>query len=70
MTKTLQKYPSLDQETRTGVETACAAFHLHRRPQTLRGWASDEDGPLRPKRIGRRLSWPTAALRELCGVAR
>lgn len=59
----------LDRETRAGVETDCAAFHLNRRPQTLRGWACHEDGPLRPLRVNGRLMWPTAKLRELCGVA-
>jgi hypothetical protein len=29
-------YVSRDRETRAGVETDCAAFHLNREPQTLR----------------------------------
>lgn len=58
----------LDRETRVGVETDCAAFHLNREPQTLRVWACRETGPLRPLRINGRLMWPTARLRELCGV--
>jgi hypothetical protein len=62
-------FVSLDRETRAGVETDCAAFHLNRRPQTLRCWAAFETGPLRPLRINGRLMWPTAALRKLCGVA-
>ena len=62
-------FVSLDRETRAAVETACAAFHLNRQPQTLRGWACNEDGPLRPLRINGRLAWPTAQLRKLCGVA-
>ena len=62
-------FVSLDRETRAAVETACAAFHLNRQPQTLRGWACNEDGPLRPLRINGRLAWPTAELRKLCGVA-
>jgi len=62
-------FVSLDRETRVGVETDCAAFHLNRRPQTLRCWAAFETGPLRPLRINGRLMWPTAALRKLCGVA-
>ena len=61
-------FVSLDRETRAAVETACAAFHLNRRPQTLRCWASREDCPLRPIRCHGRLMWPTAKLRELCGV--
>lgn len=62
-------FVSLDRETRTVVDTATAAHHLNRRPQTLRGWACHEDGPLRPVRIHGRLAWPTADLRKLCGVA-
>jgi hypothetical protein len=62
-------FVSLDRETRVGVETDCAAYHLNRRPQTLRCWAAFETGPLRPLRINGRLMWPTAALRKLCGVA-
>lgn len=61
-------FVSLDAETRAAVETACAAYHLNRQPQTLRGWACLENGPLRPLRINGRLAWPTAELRKLCGV--
>ena len=63
-----QTFPPLDRETRAAVETACAAFHLNRQPQTLRCWACLENGPLRPIRCHGRLMWPTAKLRELCGV--
>lgn len=63
------QFPPLEYETRAAVETACAAFHLTRQQQTLRGWASKEDGPLRPLRINGRLAWKTADLRKLLGVA-
>ena len=62
-------FVSLDRETRTAVETACAAFHLNRQPQTLRGWACLENGPLRPVRVLGRLAWPVAELRRVLGVA-
>ena len=62
-------FPPLDRETRAGVETDCAAFHLNRQPQTLRIWACKENGPIRPRRVNGRLYWPTAELRKLCGVA-
>ena len=62
-------FVSLDRETRAAVDTATAAYHLNRQPQTLRGWACLENGPLRPLRMNGRLMWPTARLRELCGVA-
>jgi hypothetical protein len=60
---------SLASETRAAVDTAAAAFHLNRQPQTVRAWACLENGPLRPLRMHGRLMWPTAKLRELCGVA-
>ena len=63
-------FVSLDAETRTAVDTATAAFHLSRRPQTLRGWACREDGPLRAVRLHGRLAWKTDDLRRLWGVAK
>lgn len=60
---------SLDRETRAAVDTETAAFHLSRKPQTLRVWASADSGPVRPLRVNGRLAWPVAALRELLGVA-
>ena len=56
-------------ETRIVVDTATAAFHLNRRPQTLRAWACYEDGPIRPKRVNGRLAWPVATLRSILGCA-
>jgi len=55
----------LELETRSHVETACAAFHLMRRPQTMRAYACLENGPIRPIRINGRLGWPVAAIRAL-----
>lgn len=62
-------FTPLELETRPAVDTAAAAHYLSRRPQTLRGWACLENGPLRPIRICGRLSWPTAEIRRLLGVA-
>jgi hypothetical protein len=59
----------LDRETRTAVDTATAAYHLSRQPQTLRAWACLENGPLRPVRVHGRLAWPVAELRRVLGVA-
>lgn len=61
-------FVSLDRETRTAVDTACAAFHLSRQPQTLRAWACLENGPLRPVRVHGRLAWKTEDLRRVLGV--
>ncbi|MDP3191033.1 hypothetical protein [Rhodoferax sp.] len=57
-----QQFQPLESVTRPTVETAAAAHYLNRRPQTLRGWACHEDGPIRPIRISGRLAWPVSAL--------
>lgn len=58
-------FTSLEFERRTHVDTACAAYHLGRKPQTLRVWASSETGPLRPVRVNGRLAWPVADIRQV-----
>ena len=63
-------FPPLDHEAREVVPTDCAAYHLNRRPQTLRGWACLENGPIRPVRIVGRLGWRTDDLRRLLGVSK
>lgn len=62
---TIQQFLPLEQESRSHVETACAAFHLMRRPQTMRAYACLENGPIRPIRINGRLAWPVAEIRAL-----
>jgi hypothetical protein len=57
-------YPALAAETRSHVETGCAAFHLNRKPQTMRTWAC-LGGALQPIRIGGRLAWSVADIRNL-----
>ena len=61
-------FPPLESVNRPAVDTAAAAYYLNRRPQTLRGWACFEDGPLRPLRINGRLAWDVSSLRRLLGV--
>lgn len=67
MSETLQ-FPPLELVNRPAVDTAAAAFYLSRKPQTLRGWACMENGPIRPLRVMGRLAWPTAELRRVLGV--
>lgn len=64
-------FASLANETRAAVDTATAAHHLCRQPQTLRGWASAETFPpgLKPLRVNGRLAWPVAGIRAVLGVA-
>lgn len=59
----------LERESRTVLPTAEAAQHLNRAQQTLRVWAMNEDGPLRPIRINGRLAWPVADIKRVLGVA-
>jgi hypothetical protein len=61
----VQKFLPLESETRSHVDTACASFHVNRKPQTLRSWACFENGPLRPVRISGRLAWSVAEIRRL-----
>lgn len=62
------RFAPLDTETRAAIDTAAAAYHLGRQPQTLRCWAFRENGPLRPIRVHGRLLWPVAELRRLVGA--
>ena len=64
-----RQFPPLELVNRPTVPTEQAAYYLDRRPQTLRGWACYEDGPIRALRINRRLAWPGAELRRVLGVA-
>lgn len=61
-------FTPLALENRPAVDTAAAAYYLSRRPQTLRGWACLENGPLRPIRICGRLAWNVNEIRKLLGV--
>lgn len=60
--------PALENETRAALDTETAAFHLGRKPQTLRAWACLENGPIRPIRVNRRLAWRVADIKALLGV--
>ena len=64
-----QQFPDLRNENRPAVCTNAAAHYLLKRPQTLRGWACFEDGPLRPLRINGRLAWPVSEIKKLQGVS-
>jgi hypothetical protein len=62
-------FPALALVNKPNLTTAETAYYLNRRPQTLRGWACLENGPLRPTRIGGLLAWSTATVKALAGVA-
>ncbi len=60
-----QPVTPLDQEPRTALSTKEAAFHLGRRPQTLRLWSCLETGPIKPVRINGRLAWRVADIKRV-----
>jgi hypothetical protein len=62
---TQPQFPPLSQVTKPNVTTAHAAYLLSRQEQTLRVWACNENGPLRPIRISGRLAWPVSELQRV-----
>ena len=63
-----ESYTPLLLEKRTVVDTACAAWHLGRRPQTLRMWACFDKGPVRPIQLYGRLAWRVEDIRRVLGA--
>lgn len=63
------QHPPLALVSKPNLTTAETAYYLNRRPQTLRGWACLENGPLRPIRINGRLAWPVTELKRVLGVS-
>jgi hypothetical protein len=61
----VNQFIPLELETRSRISTNAAAYHLSYKPQTLRVWACEENGPLRPIRINGRLFWSVAEIRAL-----
>lgn len=64
-----RKYPPLSEETRSHVDTECAAYHSGFAVSTLLSWSSRGNGLLKPIRRGNRLGWSVAELRKLNGEA-
>jgi len=62
-------FPPLERITRPAVDTDSAAYYLGRKAQTLRTWASKENGPLRPIRVHGRLAWPVDQIRKILEVS-
>ena len=60
-----EEFQPLQKVTRPTVPTDQAAYYLNRRPQTLRSWASLENGPIRPIRVNGRLAWPVLQMRAI-----
>ena len=51
------QFIELNNERRLTIPTSEAAFHLNRKPQTLRTWACFENGPIMSTRVHGRLAW-------------
>jgi hypothetical protein len=66
--KDVPQFPPLESLTKPTTGTGSAAYYLNRQAQTLRSWASLENGPLRPIRLNGRLAWPVDEIRRLLGV--
>jgi len=64
----MSKFIPLNQEVRTHISTREAAFHLNRRDQTLRKWASLGVGLVEPIHVGNRLAWPVREIKKILGL--
>lgn len=64
-----QQFPPLELVTKPLLVTKELCHYANIAEQTAWAWACKESGPVRPVRIGRRLGWPTKAVKQLCGVA-
>lgn len=64
-----EQFPPLEQVTKPNLTTKEFCFYTNLAEQTAWLYACKESGPVRPIRIGRRLNWPTKAVKQLCGVA-
>lgn len=65
MTRNSDQYTDLTLEIRSALPTNDAAFHLNRKPQTLRTWACFENGPIKPVKINGRLAWLVSDIRDV-----
>ena len=61
-------FTRLEHETREIIDTATAAYHLNRKPQTLRIWAMRSNGPLKPIHVNGRNGWRVSDIRRLLGL--
>lgn len=63
------QFPPLELVTKPVLTTKEYCYYSNFSEQTAWIHACKETGPVRPIRIGRRLGWPTQAVKQLCGVA-
>ena len=65
MNATTKQFPPLEAVTLSHIPTEQAGYYLMRKPQTMRGYACLENGPLRPIRINGRLAWSVSDIKKL-----
>jgi len=65
MSSNSDQFTDLTLEIRSALPTNDAAFHLNRKPQTLRTWACFENGPIKPVKINGRLAWLVSDIRNV-----
>ncbi|WP_027996229.1 hypothetical protein [Simplicispira psychrophila] len=66
---TANEFPPLETVFKPVLTTREYCYYSNFAEQTAWLHACKETGPVRPIRIGRRLGWPTKAVKQLCGVA-
>jgi hypothetical protein len=62
------EFPRLETITKPQLTTKEAAFYLNRAQQTLRCWAMQDKGVIRPIRVNGRLAWPVSDIKNILGV--
>jgi hypothetical protein len=60
----------LEEVTRPILSTKEVAYYLNRKPQTVRTWACNGNGPIRPlpRKGGGPLDWATPDVKRLAGI--
>lgn len=69
MTTHYAPFPPLEAQTKPLLTTKEYCYYANFAEQTAWIHACKQTGPVRPVKVGRKLGWPTAAVKALCGVA-
>ena len=66
MTTHYAPFPPLEQQSKPLLTTKEYCYYLNFAEQTAWIHACKQTGPVRPVKVGRKLGWPTAAVKALC----
>lgn len=69
MTTHYAPFPPLEAQSKPLLTTKEYCYYLNFAEQTAWIHACKQTGPVRPVKVGRKLGWPTAAVKVLCGLA-